>query len=192
MAVRHAFTVNEWHRMGDAGLFGDNARMELLDGEVIEMSPIGSPHASCVARLNFLLMQAVGPSALIFPRNPVVLDEHSEPQPDIALLAPRADGYSRSHAVPGEILLLIEISDTTLAFDRDQKSFLYARSGVRQLWIVDLTGEQIPVMGSPGPDGYRHAHSSRRGGQLAVEALAGVRISVDEVLGPDWPGLAVQ
>jgi Uma2 family endonuclease len=192
MAVRHAFTVDEWHRMGESGLFGDNARMELLDGEVIEMSPIGSPHASCVARLNFLLMQAVGSKALIFPQNPVVLDDYSEPQPDIALLAPRPDGYSGSHAVPSEILLLIEVADTTLAFDRDRKSLLYARSGVGEVWIVDLTGEQVLVMGSPGPDGYRHADALGRGSELAVEALAGVRISVDEVLGPDWPATAIQ
>ncbi len=173
--------------MGDAGLFGESARMELLDGEVIEMSPIGSPHASCVARLTYLLMQAVGPGALLFPQNPVVLDEYSEPQPDIALLAPRPDGYSRSHAVPSEILLLIEVADTTLAFDRDRKSLLYSRSGVRQIWIVDLTGDEVLVMDSPGPDGYSRVRAVQRGGTLEIEALDGVRLSVDGVLGPDWP-----
>jgi Uma2 family endonuclease len=182
MAVRHAFTVDEWHRMGEAGLYG----------EVMEMSPIGSPHASCVARLTFLLMRAVGPRALIFPRSPVVLGKYSEPQPDIALLAPRPDGYSRSHAGPGEILLLIEVADTTLAFDRDRKSPLYARSGVRQIWIVDLSGDQVLVMGSPGEDGYRRVDPIERGDELRVEALADVRISVNDVLGPDWPVPIIQ
>jgi Uma2 family endonuclease len=187
IAVRHAFTVDEWHRMGEAGLFGDSARMEVLDWEVIEMSPIGSPHASCVARLTFLLIEAVGSRALIFPQSPVALDPYSEPQPDIAALAPRPEGYSRSHPDPSEIRLLIEVADSTLAFDRDVKSRVYARSGVRQTWIVDLAGDQVLVMGSPGPDGYRRVDASSRSGELEIESLAGVRLSVAEVLGPEWP-----
>ena len=187
MAVRHAFTVNEWHRMGDAGLFGDSARMELLDGEVIEMSPIGSAHASCVARLNLLLLYAVGSRALIFPENPVVLDDYSEPQPDIAVLAPHREGYSRVHPTPAEILLLIEVADSTLAFDRDRKSVAYARAGVGQTWIVDLAGDEVLVMDSPGPDGYSRARSKRRGNVLEIDALDGVHLAVDPVLGPDWP-----
>jgi len=173
--------------MGEFGLFGDGARVELLDGEVIEMSPIGSPHASCVARLNFLLMRAVGSRALIFPQNPVGLDNYSEPQPDIAVLAPRPDGYSQSHPTPPDVLLLIEVADTTLPFDRDHKSFVYARSGVRQTWIVDLTGDEVLVMGSPAPDGYGRVRSLRRGEQLEIEALESVVLHVDDVLGPDWP-----
>jgi len=187
MPVRHIFTVDEWHRMGDAGLFGDSARMELLDGEVIEMSPIGSPHASCVARLTLLLISAVGPRALIFPQNPVVLDDYSEPQPDIAVLAPQREGYSRVHPSPAEILLLIEVADATLAFDRDRKSLAYARAGVRQTWIVDLSGDEVLVMDSPGPDGYGRVRAVRRGGALEIETLAGVQISADAVLGPNWP-----
>jgi Uma2 family endonuclease len=187
MAVRHAFTVNEWHRMGDAGLFGDSARMELLDGEVIEMSPIGSAHASCVARLTLLLISAVGSRALIFPQNPVLLDEHSEPQPDIAVLAPQRDGYSRFHPTPAESLLLIEVADSTLAYDRDRKSVAYARAGIRQTWIVDLAGDEVLVMDSPGPEGYGRVGAIRRGDVLEIAALDGVHLSVDAVLGPDWP-----
>jgi Uma2 family endonuclease len=187
MAVRHAFTVDEWHRMGEHGLFGESAHMELLDGEVIEMSPIGSPHASCVARLTLLLISAVGARALVFPQNPVVLDEYSEPQSDISVLAPRSDGYSRCHPTPAEILLLIEVADCTLPFDRDQKSVAYARAGVPQTWIVDLTGDEVLVMDSPGPDGYGRVRAVRRGGALEIGHLDGVRLSADAVLGPDWP-----
>ena len=93
MAVRHAFTVDEWHRMGDAGLFGEGARVELLDGEVIEMAPIGSAHAGCVNRLSRLLVGLLGERAVMAPQNPIVLNERSEPQPDIAVLAPREDMY---------------------------------------------------------------------------------------------------
>jgi Uma2 family endonuclease len=187
MAVRHAFTVAEWHRMGEAGLFGEDARMELLDGEVIEMSPIGSPHAACVGRLNVLLIRAVGRQGLIFPQNPVVLDPRSEPQPDMAVLAPRPDGYSRSHATPPETLLLVEVSDTTLGFDLERKAPYYGRSGVRESWVVDLAGDRIVVHRGPGPAGYDHVEILHRGDDIGIEALDGVRLRVADILGPDWP-----
>jgi Uma2 family endonuclease len=185
MAVRHAFTVHEWHVMGDAGLFGENARVELLNGEVIEMAPIGSPHAGCVSALSGLLMEATRRRAVISVQNPVRLDDRSEPQPDVAVLAPRQDGYRRSHPVPAEILLLIEVADTSLAFDRDTKAPYYAASGVRETWIVDLDGEQILVMRSPSTSGYRQVRSLQRADQLVTEALPDVSFSVDDVLGPD-------
>jgi Uma2 family endonuclease len=187
MAVRHAFTVAEWHRMGEAGLFGEDARMELLDGEVIEMSPIGSPHAACVGRLNVLLIRAVGHDGLIFPQNPVVLDPRSEPQPDMAVLAPRPDGYSRSHATSPETLLLVEVSDTTLGFDLERKAPYYGRSGVWESWVVDLAGDRIVVHRGPGPAGYDHIESLHRGHDISIEALDGVRLRVADILGPDWP-----
>jgi Uma2 family endonuclease len=187
MAVRHAFTVTEWHRMGEAGLFGEDARLELLDGEVIEMSPIGSRHASCVARLNVLLVSAVRDRAVISPQNPVTLDERSEPQPDMAVLRPRSDGYSQSHPRPGDILLLIEVSDSTLAFDRDRKAALYARAGIAETWVVDLEGDEILVLRSPQADRYTSVRTVRRGDDIAIESLEGVALPVKDILGPDWP-----
>jgi Uma2 family endonuclease len=184
MAVRHAFTVDEWHRMGDAGLFGEDARLELLDGEVIEMSPIESPHGGCVNRLNRLLVTGLGERAVVAPQNPVVLNEISEPQPDIAVLAPRDDMYSRSHATPSEILLLIEVADSSLPFDRGRKASYYAASGVTETWVADLDGAQVLVMRSPGSDGYDEVRTLRRGEQLAIEALPGVAFGVEDVLGP--------
>jgi Uma2 family endonuclease len=184
MAVRHAFTVHEWHRMGDAGLFGEDARLELLDGEVIEMAPIGSPHGGCVNRLTRLLVTLLGEGAVVAPQNPVVLNEISEPHPDIAVLAPRDDMYSRSHATPGEILLLIEVAGTSLTFDRGAKASYYAASGVAETWVVDLEGEQIFVMRSPGSDGYDEVRSRRRGDRVEIEALPGVAFDVEDVLGP--------
>src|SRR5271154_3026121 len=100
MAVRHAFTIDEWHHMGETGLFGEDARMELLDGEVIEMSPIGSPHGGGGNYLTRALIATAGDRAVIAVQNPVVLDDRSEPQPDLAVLAPRADGYRQSHPTP--------------------------------------------------------------------------------------------
>ena len=182
MAARRAFTVDEWHRMGEAGLFGEGARMELLDGEVIEMSPIGSPHAGTVNRLTQILIRAVGERAVVSVQNPVVLDEWSEPQPDLAVLAPREDFYQRSHARPSEILLLIEVSDSTLAYDRGRKASYYAGARVPETWVVDLANEQVLVMRSPASTGYRDVRTLRRGAKLGIEALDGIRVSVNDFL----------
>lgn len=188
MAVRHAFTVDEWHVMGDAGLFGEDARVELLDGEVIEMAPIGSGHAGCVGALTGLLVKAVAGRAVIWVQNPVRLGAFSEPQPDVAVLSPRSDGYRRSHPVPAEILLLIEVADTSFAFDRGPKASHYAASGVRETWVVDLDGEKILVMRSPSAAGYRQVRSMRRADRLDVQALPDLSFSVDDVLGPTTRG----
>src|SRR5262249_35682314 len=153
----------------EAGLFGDGARLELIDGEVIEMSPIGSRHASCVARLNLLLISAVGDRAVLYPQNPVVLDERSEPQPDIALLRPRSDGYSRSHPEPNDILLLIEVAESTLPFDRDRKGPLYAQRGVPETWVIDVEGDRILVMRSPAGGRYTDSVTAKRGDLVDIE-----------------------
>jgi Uma2 family endonuclease len=184
MAVRHRFTVDEWHRMGETGLFGEDARLELLDGQVIEMAPIGSPHAGAVNRLNHLLTTAFGPRALIAVQNPVVLDDRSEPQPDLAVLRPRQDDYAQSHPTPPEILLIIEVSDTTLAFDRERKAAAYARAAVPEYWIVDLTGDQVVVMREPSPAGYLDIRPLGRGHDLSIAALPDVTFEVGQVLGP--------
>jgi Uma2 family endonuclease len=184
MAVRHAFSIDEWHHMGEIGLFGEAARMELLDGEVIEMSPIGSRHASCVNRLVRMLVTELGSRAIVASQNPVVLDDTSEPQPDVGVLSPRPDEYSRSHARPSEILLLVEVSDTTLAFDRDRKAPYYANAGIRECWIVDLTGDQILVMRAPDDGGYRDVRALRRGQRVDIEALPSVVLEVANILDP--------
>jgi Uma2 family endonuclease len=184
MAVRHLFTIDEWHHMGATGLFGEDARVELLDGEVIEMAPIGSRHAGCVKYLARALIEAAGDRAVVAVQDPVVLNSRSEPQPDLAVLAPRADGYRDAHPVPSEILLLIEVADTTLSFDRDTKAPTYGRAGVPECWIVDLAGDQILVMGSPGGAGFEDVRQARRGEQVGLIALPGVVIDVAAVLGP--------
>jgi Uma2 family endonuclease len=183
MAVRHAFTVEEWHRMGETSLFGEDARLELLDGEVIEMPRISSRHASCVMELTRLLVQLVANQAAVSTQNPVQLDEHSEPQPDIAVLVPRADKYARSHPSPAETLLVIEVSDSSLAFDRDLKARRYASVGVLECWIVDLIHEEVLVMRRPATSGYRDVRAARVGDRIGPEALDGLDLEVAEILG---------
>jgi Uma2 family endonuclease len=188
MVVHHSFSVEEWHRMGEVGLFGDEARLELLDGEIIEMAPIGSRHAGTVNRLNRLLVTAVEERAVVAIQNPVFLDPRSEPQPDLALLAPRPDDYTSAHADPSEILLLIEVSETTLAYDRDRKAPYYAGAGVRECWIVDLTSDAILVCRTPGRAGYDDVERAGRGTVLSVTGLEGVTVDVSEVLGEPQGG----
>jgi Uma2 family endonuclease len=171
--------------MGDTGLFGEDARMELLDGEVIEMSAISSRHRGCVKFLNRHLVEATGDRAVVGVQDPVTLDTRSEPQPDLAVLAARADGYRRSHPASAETLLIIEVSDTTLAFDRDVKAPLYAASGVRECWIVDLAGDRVLVMRAPAGGGYTDVRAAQRGDHVDMEALAGVVLDVAEILGPE-------
>jgi Uma2 family endonuclease len=184
MAVRHAFTVEEWHRMGETGLLGDDARMELLDGEVIEMSPIGSRHAGCVNRLTSMLVHAVGDRAVVAVQNPVGLDDRSEPVPDVAVLRPRDDAYSLSHPQPGDVVLLVEVADSSLAFDRGRKALAYARAGVAEVWVVDLAGETVEVMRSPRPDGYGRIVVAGRGGRVDIERFDAAVLAVEDILGP--------
>jgi Uma2 family endonuclease len=184
MIARHAFTTEEWHRMGELGLFGESARVELLDGDIIDMTPIGSLHAGMVNRLTRLLVSAVEDQAVVAPQNPVFLDKHSEPQPDLALLAPRSDDYTLAHAEPSEILLLIEVSDSSLVYDRDRKAPYYAQAGVRECWILDLTASEVLVLRSPARQGYQLIERRRAGDRLTIEALNGVAIDVADVFGP--------
>ena len=133
---RHSFTVDEFAKMGEAGIFTEDDLVELIDGEIRERAPIGSLHAGVVNRLNARLVELLGHSAIVGVQNPLQLDLHNEPQPDIAILAPRDDYYTTGHPEPGDTLLVIEVSDSSLAYDLHEKGPRYARSMIRELWVV--------------------------------------------------------
>ena len=177
---RHRFSVVEYHRMADAGLFGEDDRVELVAGEVIDMAPIGSRHAACVDRLTRLLVSRLGADAIVRVQSPVRLGDLSEPQQDIAVLAPRDDFYAGAHPGPAEVLLVVEVADTTLAWDRSVKVPLYAGAGVAEAWVVDLVAEAVEMWAGPGPDGYAEVRRAERGEEMAV---AGIIMGVDEILG---------
>ncbi len=179
----HRFTVDEYHRMGDAGIFPPDARVELLDGEIVEMSPIGPRHAGCVNRLNALLVHAVGDRAIVTVQNPVVLDEHGEPQPDLALLRPRADWYATAHAQPGDMLLLIEVMDSSREYDRGRKIPAYARTGVPEVWLVDVAARQIEIFRTPKAAAYAGFEVARPGDTISPRALPDVTLAVSDILG---------
>lgn len=179
----YRFSVDEWHQMGEAGLFDEDARVELLDGEVVTMSPIGPRHAVCVARLNRLLWRALGDRAVIRVQDPIGLDQHSEPEPDLALTRPPLEAYLTVHPGPGDLFLVIEVADTTYESDRGRKALLYARAGVPECWVVSLGTDRVVVLSEPGPDGYRDERIAGRGEQVEPAGLPGVVLSVDDIFG---------
>ena len=152
---RHRLTVEEFHRMGETGILRPDACVELIEGEIIDMAPIGSPHASAVARLAQLFVQALGSTAVVWIQNPIVLGDYSEPQPDLILLRPRDDFYRHALPRPADALLVVEVSDTSLRFDREVKLPLYARSNIPETWIVDLEHRVLMVYRNPADAGYR-------------------------------------
>lgn len=176
----HRFSVDEYHRIADAGLFGDNDHVELVEGEIIDMAPIASRHAACVNRLNRLLVSRLGERAIVSVQSPVRLGDLSEPQPDVAVLSPRSDFYAGSHPGPADVVVVVEVADTTVGWDRGVKVPLYGRAGVVEVWVVDLAAERVEVSRRPGADGYAESHRAGRGDQLEV---LGVSVGVDEILG---------
>lgn len=140
---RHRLTVADYYRMGEVGILPPDARVELIDGDIIDMTPPGSLHAGTVDQLAAVLRRAVGERGLLRIQSPISLDGYSEPQPDIALLRPRADYYKGSHPRPHEVCLVIEVADASVRYDRDVKVPLYARAGIAEVWLVDLRERRL-------------------------------------------------
>jgi Uma2 family endonuclease len=179
--TRWRFTVHDYHRMGEAGILHEDDRVELIEGELVEMAAIGTRHFSCVNRLNRMLVMSVGEAAVVSVQNPVRLSEHTEPQPDITVIRPR--DYTEALPLPEDVLLLIEVSDTTLAYDRSVKLPLYARAGIGEVWIVNLPARTIEQYTDPSDDGYRRVDQTRGGQNLQPAALPDLALTVDEILG---------
>lgn len=184
MSVQLAkFTVEQYHRMIEAGVFPPEYRAELIEGEIVEMSPIGPRHASCVGRLTQMLTLLLQRRAIVWVQNPLQLDDLSEPEPDVCVLRPRADFYSDSLPTPADALLIIEVSETTLEYDRKKKLPLYARAGVPEVSIVNLVDNQIATHADPAGGAYRLTGVARRGGELRSRAVDGLGLGVSEALG---------
>ena len=178
---RKLFTVEDYEQMIQAGVLREDEQLELIEGEIIEMSPIGSAHLALVNRLNHLLVQRAGGLAQVSVQNPIHLSK-SEPQPDLALLRPRPDYYAAALPEPADILLLIEVADTTLDFDRNTKMPLYGRNGIAESWLIDLVNNVIEVYRGPASTGYRIKQTLGPGDSLLLAALADLSIAVEEVL----------
>lgn len=179
---RRSFTVEEYYAMAEAGILSEDDRVELLNGEIVEMSPIGSRHAACVDRLNRKLSQTVGNATLVRVQNPIRLSEHSEPEPDLALLVPRDDFYAERHPEPDDVLLVVEVAETSAEFDRQVKLPLYAQAGVLEVWLIDLAEGRVETYRDPSPSGYGEVRQRESGETLSLKALPDVTMSTTEIV----------
>jgi Uma2 family endonuclease len=180
--AKHRFSVKDYYRMAETGVLPPDARVELLDGEIIDMSPIGPFHGGIVARLTRLFTRLSNDRWLVWPQNSVRLDEHSEPQPDLGLLRSSRDDYTGRQPGPEDIFLLIEVADTTLDFDRGDKLSAYGRAGISEVWIVNLNETTIEVYREPNFTGYGSKSILRPGDIAKPQAFPDVAVDVAELL----------
>jgi Uma2 family endonuclease len=178
--VRHRITSDEFEAM--SGVFRREQRLELLEGELIEMTPIGPAHAAAVKHLNQLLVPAVGDTAVVSVQDPIRLSDLSEPQPDLALLRPRSDFYATAHPAPTDVLLVIEVSDTTASFDRNIKRPLYAAAGIPELWILDLPERLVEIATVPAENTYGRIRQFTTG-TITPSVFPEISVSVGDLFG---------
>jgi Uma2 family endonuclease len=181
---RKLFTTDDYHAMAESGILSPDDRVELIEGEIWQMSPIGPPHVSRVTRLDRVFQRRLEEGeAVIIVQASIHLDDHSEPQPDLALLRFRDDFYASGLPAPPDILLVIEVSDTTAHYDRRVKMNLYARHGLPEAWLCNLPRAVIEVYRDPSPEGYGEVLTLRRGDRISPLAFPDLVIEVDAILG---------
>ncbi|MGH8934405.1 MAG: Uma2 family endonuclease [Egibacteraceae bacterium] len=181
--LRWRFTVDEYERMGQVGIFGEDDRVELLDGEIVNMTPIGPLHAGTVNYLAELLFRRPAGRAIVIVQNPLRLAPYSEPQPDIVVARRRDDYYRLGHPTAGDILLAIEVSDSSLRTDRKIKVPLYAYAGVPELWLADLAGRAVTVHTEPRNGAYAQVRTAHPGESLTPCMIPDLTVAVSEIFG---------
>jgi Uma2 family endonuclease len=179
---RHLLTVEQYHLMGEAGVFAPDARVELIDGEVIDMAPMGSRHYGTVTRLDRLLTAAIGPRAIVNGQMPLRLGAMSEPEPDLCVLKARDDFYASALPTAADALLVIEVSDSTLAYDVRVKARLYARHGVPVCWVFDLQAPMLRVFAEPRDGDYARVEEIVSPGLRPIPGLDGIEVDLTGVL----------
>jgi Uma2 family endonuclease len=177
------FTTAEYHRLIEAGILTEDDRVELIDGRIVKMAPIGPRHAACVKRLNSFFGGKVSGYAVVSVQDPIQLDDYSEPQPDLALLRPRADFYAQSHPTPEDVLVAIEVADTTVESDRSVKIPSYARAGIPEAWLIDLYNDRIEIHSNPASGIYQEVRIVLRGHRVVSAALPQLEMKADDILG---------
>lgn len=168
---KYLFNVEEYHLMGEAGILGAKPRVELINGEVIEMDSFKSSHSGTVTLLNRLLGKILGDDFIISIHHPVELNRYSEPEPDLMILNHREDFFTKSHPQPDDVILLIEVADSSQEKDREIKLPLYAAAGIEEVWIVNLQDQQIEVSTEPNEKGYSNIHIYRKGDRIQHELI---------------------
>jgi Uma2 family endonuclease len=179
---RRRFTVDEYYRMAEAAILKSGEHVELIEGDVVTMCPIGSWHASGVDRLNYGFSPRLAGRALVRVQSPIRLSDNSEPEPDIAILRLHDDFYATAHPLPADVLLVVEVADTSLRFDRDTKIPLYAASRIPEVWLVDLEASQVTVYCDPHAGGYRSVTVHEREASIAPAAFPDVIVPCAQIL----------
>lgn len=180
---KHHFTVSEYERMGKTGVLAPDTRFELIEGEIIEMSPIGSRHAACVRLLSTALNQQVVENAIVSIQNPIRLSDLSEPQPDVALLKFRRDYYRNGHPGPNDVLLIIEVAETTVNYDRLVKMPLYARAGISEALLLNLPDDRLEYFSRPESGVYQDNRIFSRGERFESASVSRLTLDIDFILG---------
>ena len=181
---RRKFTVEEYYRMAEVGILHPDERVELIDGEIVLMAPMGNPHATGVRRLERVWHDASGNAVTVSGQCPIRLSEYADPEPDVAILSHRMDDYSGKTPSAEDVLLIIEVSDTTLAYHRGTKVNLYAEASIPETWIMNLVEDCIEAFTQPGPDGYAQHAIYRRGDTISPSTLPDVEFAVEDLLPP--------
>lgn len=180
---RRLITIDEYEKMIAAGVFPPDDRSELIRGEIVEMTPIGLRHASCVARVQTVFTELLGRKAIVWVQNPIRLVGNSLPEPDLALLKPRADFYGQSRPMPSDVFLVVEVSDSTLESDIAVKAPLYAESGILEMWIVNLQDNVVEVYSRPNAGSYSLTYRAGPGQAISMPGGLAGEIEVKDILG---------
>jgi Uma2 family endonuclease len=175
---RHRLSVEDYYRMAEVGILGPDERVELIDGEIVDVAPIGTRHSAAVDQLAELLHQATQQRAIVRTQNPVALDGYSELEPDVVLLRRRADFYRSAHPSPRDVLLIIEVAESSLSYDRDTKVPLYARHGVPEVWLIDIESRSVTRHRGASRSGYARVDQPDLSAPLEIEALPEVRVTL--------------
>lgn len=180
--TRRLFTVHDYHRMADAGILGEDDRVELIEGEILAMSPIGPPHGAAVDRANRAMVNITGEKAIVRVQGSVGLDDYNEPQPDIVLMRPRDDFYATRLPGPPDILLIVEVAQSSLDYDRKIKARIYARTGIPEYWVADLNHDCLFIHRDSRNGEYRTERRLQRGESIAPQLLPECVVQVDSLL----------
>lgn len=181
-AAKHCFSVDDYHRMAEAGILTEDDRVELIEGDILPMSPIGDRHAACVEKLADALRQLLAGEAMVRTQNPILLGDHSEPEPDLVVVRPREDYYASGKPTADDTLLVIEVADATLDYDRRIKLPLYARHHVPEAWLVDLVTNRVEVHRQPTPTGYQQTERFERDQLVASTRFDQLKLAADAIL----------
>lgn len=176
-------SVELYHYMADQGMFAPDERVELIDGEIFTMSPVGSLHVRCVNYLNDFLVRKLGDGFLVSIQNPIVSANDTEPQPDLTILRRASDLYISTLPTGRDTMIVIEVADTSASFDRNRKFPKYAQAGIPEAWLIDLKRDAVEIHTEPGPNGYGVVRTLRRGDMLASTTIPEIEVSIEDILG---------